>query len=377
MKIEENVLKKLSTRFNSVDRFFIQQTAAIIVCGLIFAFSSSTYESYRITNSFWSLGLKQLTTMSVGLIFLLLTWFTNYKTFFKYSNALAFTSLGLMVITVFTGLGKTIGGSQRWLDLGPIQFQPAELAKLAVIILISKQLSLHKWSDKNSYFYIFISFLLIATVFKQPDLGTTLILLFLIAELLFLYEWPLWLLSIISIFAGVVCYVKVLHTPYQLDRLKFWLSPHLDPLGKGYNLIQANYALGFGGLFGTGLGHSIQKQGNLPVPHSDFIFAIIAEEVGFIGVAAILLLYFGWVIRGLYLMSNIKDSFGRILGTGIILLICTQACINISVAIGLFPITGVTLPFFSCGGTSLLITLAMIGILFNIQTINSKNSTNK
>lgn len=374
MKNEEKSLNSWLTIIKSTDYFIIQLTMALVLLGIIFSFSSSAYESYRLTKSFWTLGLKQLSALSMGLLLLVLFWQLNYKVWFKLTWPLACFSLILMLITVFSNIGKASGGSQRWIDFGFFQFQPAEIAKLAVILLLAKFLTKYKWNEFKSYYYFLFLLVLILTVLKQPDLGSATILVILVLQSLFIFGWPIIILIFISLSGALLGYLKIFSTPYQLDRIKFWLHPYLEPQGRGYNLIQAKYAFGFGGISGVGLGNSLQKQGNLPVPHSDFIFAIIAEEIGLLGITAILLIYSMWIIRGLYIVNLVQEKYGRILGTLIIFLISTQAIINISVAVGLLPITGVTLPFFSCGGTSLIITLTMCGILLNIMS-TSKQKT--
>ena len=276
-----------------------------------------------------------------------------------------------MILTVFTNIGKTSGGAQRWIDIGHFQFQPAEIAKFSVLLLMTRQLTVYKWFEKKSYYYIVFALAIILIILKQPDLGSAALLVLLGLQLFFLFEWPLWLLGSFIAIASYGAFLKIQTTPYQLDRIKFWLDPFLEPQGRGYNLIQAKYALGLGSIFGSGIGSSIQKQGYLPVSHSDFIFAVIGEEIGFIGVSVIIILFLTWILRGLHLINKTQDKYGKILGTGIILLIGTQAVINITVATGLMPVTGITLPFFSCGGTSLIVTLAMCGILFNVISTNN------
>ena len=371
MKKEENFLKNWFQSFKLIDSFFIQLTLALITLGLIFAFLSSTYESNRMTNNFWSLGLKQIGAFITGSILFFFLQKVNYKFWYKSTWLFAIIAFILMLITVFSPLGKASGGSQRWLNLGLIQFQPAEIAKFAVVLLITRFLTKYNWNEIKSWYYFFFIFILIGIVLKQPDLGSASILILLLVEMLFLFGWPIWLLSLAIFVIGIIGYIKISLTPYQMERISFWMHPELDPQGKGYNLIQARYALAFGGVFGAGIGNSIQKQGHLPIPHSDFIFAVISEEIGFIGVAAILILYITWILRGIYLANKVDNKYGRILGTAIILIIATQASINICVAVGLMPVTGVTLPFFSCGGTSLITTLCMCGILYNIL-LNTK-----
>lgn len=371
MKKEENPLKNWLANFKGTDHFFIQLTLALTIIGLIFAVTSSTHESYRLTDNFWALGLKQIIALFIGVILLFIFWSTDYKFWHKATWPLAFISLVIMLLTVFTGLGKITGGAKRWIDIGFFQFQPAEIAKFSAILLLASFLTKYKWSDfKSSYYYLAFYFLLTLIILRQPDLGSSSILVLLFVEMLFLFEWPIWILAPSITAVLLAAYIKICHTPYQLERITYWLDPSRDPQGKGYNLIQAKYAFAFGGLWGVGLGNSIQKEGYLPVAHADFIFAIIAEEIGFLGTTAILILYSTWIIRGFYLVNKVKDKYGVILGTAIIFLISTQAVLNIAVAIGLLPVTGVTLPFFSCGGTSLIVTLAMCGILFNIVSNN-------
>ena len=367
MRKEEGFLKRLSTNFKSVDVFFIQLTLSLIITGLIFAFSSSTFLSYKSTGNFWSLGIKQVIATCIGFILMIILSKTDYKLLIKHTFTIAFIILIIMLITQFSPLGKASGGSKRWIDILGFQFQPAETTKLAVLLLVSKLLIQYKWNNlKPVCSHLLLVVALIFLVLKQPDLGSASILFFVTMELLFVFGWPLWLLSL-SIPAALIAVIsKIKGTQYQMERITYWLKPELDPQGKGFNIIQAKYAFGLGNIFGTGLGNSIQKNGALPVAHSDFIFAVVGEEVGFLGVTAILFLFITWILRGLFLVNKIENNYGKILASGIIFTITTQMLINISVAVGLMPVTGVTLPFFSCGGTSIIVTLAMIGILFNI-----------
>lgn len=373
MRREEEFLKSLLTNFRNIDVFFLQLTFTLIITGIIFAFSSSVYESYRLTNSFWTMGLKQFAALVIGLVTMVLFSKVNYKFWFKSTTAISVIMLVVMIITVFSGIGKASGGSQRWIDIGGFQFQPAEIAKFSVILLLSNFLARYKWTEFKKYFhYLLLITLLIFIILKQPDLGSASILVLVTLEMLFVFGYPVWILFLVIPLTGLAGYLKLKSIPYQAERITYWINPYLDPQGKGYNLIQSRYAFGFGGLFGAGLGNSVQKNGHLPIPHSDFIFAVIGEETGCLGVTAILVLYLSWILRGIFLINKVQNKYGRILGTAIIFLISTQAVINISVTVGLMPVTGVTLPLFSCGGTSLIVTLAMIGIFFNILSLEKE-----
>ncbi len=374
MKNEERFLKNLLTNFKDVDNFFLQLTFTLIITGVIFAFSSSVYESYRLTNSFWTMGLKQTAALLIGLCAMVLFSKVNYKFWFKSTTVISVTMLIIMIITVFSGIGKASGGSQRWIDIGGFQFQPAEIAKFSVILLLTKSLTKYKWNEfKQIAPYILLVVLLIAIILKQPDLGSATLLVFVTLEMIFTFGCPIWILIPIIPLTGLIGYIKLKSTHYQAERITYWINPYLDPQGKGYNIIQSKYAFGFGGLFGAGLGNSVQKNGHLPIPHSDFIFAVMGEEIGYLGLTGILILYLSWILRGFFLVNKVQNKYGRTLGTAIILLISTQAVINISVAVGLIPVTGVTLPLFSCGGTSLITTLSMLGIFFNILSSDSRH----
>lgn len=368
MKKEENYLRNWLTRFRNTDQFLLQVTLALIIIGLIFAFSSSAFESYKLTKYFWTLGCKQFIALIFGLVFLIFFWILDYKFWYKSTWLLAWSMLIIMLITIYSGAGKEMGGAKRWLDIGLLQLQPAEITKFAIILLLSKFLTKHHWNEFKSYYYLIFSILLIFVVYKQPDLGSASILFLVVMQMLFVFGWPIWFLILLCSISGYASIQKIAETKYQLARIISWINPSGDPQGAGYNLIQAKYAIGFGSLFGVGLGNSIQKHGYLPVAHADFIFAVIAEEIGLFGVTAILLLYITWILRALHLVNKVKNKYGRILGSGIIFIISTQAVVNILVAVGLLPVTGVTLPFFSCGGTSLFVTLAMCGVLFNITS---------
>ena len=376
MRKEEELLKNLLINFRKIDIFFLQLTFTLIIIGIIFAFSSSVYESHRLTNSFWTMGLKQSVALVLGLCAMILFSKVYYKSWFKFTILLSVTMLIIMIITVFSGIGKASGGSQRWIDIGGFQFQPAEIAKFSVILLVSRFLAKYRWNDFKQYFpYLILIASLILTILIQPDLGSASILILVTLEMLFVFGWPAWMLFSGIPIAGLIGYLKLKSTPYQAARITYWINPYLDPQGKGYNLIQSRYAFGFGGLFGAGLGSSVQKNGHLPIPHSDFIFAVMGEEIGYVGLTAILILYLTWILRGIVLVNKVQNKYGRILGAAIMFLISTQAVINISVAVGLMPVTGVTLPLFSCGGTSLITTLAMIGILFNILSAEENSET--
>lgn len=288
----------------------------------------------------------------------------NYKALNKLSLPIAWIIIGLLIGVHF--FGTTVNGAQRWLTLGPIQFQPSEAAKLSVILLLASAFSkdINLFNTKLYKYYIPI-LIMVGLIFKQPNLSMVLILL---ASSMFMYFAAGGSIKLImsAIGMGIFGLSFVFHS-YQKQRIETWLHPEADPYGAGYNIIQSMLAFVAGGFFGEGYGNSRQKLGWLPEGHTDFIYAVFAEEFGFIGCLLIIGLFLAFLQRGLLISAKCEDIFGKLLAAGITVSICLQAFINISVASSMLPATGVPMPFISYGGTSLFITMCMIGVLLNIS----------
>lgn len=306
--------------------------------------------------------------MGIALIFLLST--LNYQIFGSWAYLIYFlTNTALLFVLFF---GTEIRGTRGWFDLGFFQLQPSEFAKVSLLIILAKYFS--SISGKPSRFqYLVVSgvLTLIPTmlVLLQPDLGTALILIFLwLAMLLVSGIKKEYVLTLIL--AGVVLFWgawSFAFAPYQKERILTFINPERDPLGSGYHMIQSKIAIGSGGIFGRGLGHGPQSQLKfLPDEHTDFIFAVVAEELGFLGAALLLALLGFLLFRILKIARGLRDEFGLVFSLGAIFLFLIQIFINIGMNLGILPVTGVPLPLVSYGGSALLVTLIILGILENM-----------
>jgi cell division protein FtsW len=340
-------------------------TLALCVFGLVILFSASAHYGAELNDSKVYFVSRQAVWMGIGFVFMwVLAWFKEAR--LKQGVwVFAWLTLGLLVLTQL--VGDTANGSERWLSIGPIRFQTSELAKPAVALLLA-----WAWSDQSHRrlerltMAALMCLGIIALIFKQPNLSITLLLSSAVLGVSFMAGLPSWLYVGGLPFAFWMLFEKIRQTPYQWRRIEGWLNPWNDPQDVGYNIIQSFYAIASGGLVGTGYGNSVQKLFYLPFQHTDFIFAIICDELGFLG-AVVTLSFYGWLaLRGFNISRNADTPFKQLLAFALTWMLVVQAAINISVATGLFPVTGVTLPLISYGGTSVVVSLAMIGLLFSL-----------
>jgi cell division protein FtsW len=291
----------------------------------------------------------------------------DYRKLRKWAWPAAIASLFLLALTLVPGLSVTTMGSSRWLAIGPLQFQPSEFCKISCIILMASGLSKYFWWHRQILLRILLVMVTVALIAKQPDLGTSLMVLGALFALLYTSGTNSLLLLGSMVIGSAVIWHKILNTPYQYARIQSWLNPYNSPQKEGWNIIQSLLAIGSGGWTGAGFGRSLQKLYYLPVQHADFIFAVIAEEFGFLGCLVLISLF---ALLGYYGFRTALESrtlFGRFLAIGITSSITLQAVINIMVTTSVLPVTGITLPFISYGGSSLVITLGMVGILLSIS----------
>ena len=301
----------------------------------------------------------------------------RFLTNYDYKNLIIWT-LPLMIIVVvllalvnYTPLGVTVNEAKRWINIGFFQFQPSEFAKPAVVMLLSSAFYKNcKIFDNNKMIYFVPILIMVFMVFKQPNLSMV-ILLLLTSLVMYLSAGGPLKVFVIGAAAGAFGLLTAgathLIKPYQMSRITTWLNPEADPLGAGYNVIQSLVAFATGGFWGVGYGSSKQKLAWLPEAHTDFIFAVIGEELGFIGCLLVIGLFWTFIHRGFLIASRCPDLYGKLLAVGITFSIGFQAFLNMSVASSFLPATGVPLPFISYGGSSLMVSMWMVGILLNIS----------
>lgn len=353
------------------DKTLILVVVFLVIIGFLAIFSATAPKCMREGTFLASFLMKQFLYAVVGFFAMGLFAKFDYKKLEKYNKPFLWVVAILLLILQFTPLGVTINGAKRWINLGILQLQPSELAKPLFCMLLASNfkekvdlLNMNNWTST----FIPILFLL-AIIYKQPNLSMVLILLFTSFCLYIAARGSLKLVAVLGGvgFTGILLYLPKLLQGYQMDRINIWLNPGSDALGKGYNIIQSLIAFASGGIFGTGYGGSIQKLAYLPECHTDFIFAIIGEEFGYLGCLFIIGLFTVLVYRGLRIAKRCPDMYGKLLAIGITIIFGFQAFLNMSVASSFFPVTGVTLPFISYGGTSIIVSLAMVGILLNIS----------
>ncbi|SPP30918.1 Rod shape-determining protein RodA [Arsenophonus endosymbiont of Aleurodicus floccissimus] len=279
----------------------------------------------------------------------------------------------LMLLIFVDAFGQISKGAQRWLDLGFVRFQPSEIAKIVVPLMVARFVNrdLCPPTLKNTLLALILIFLPTLLVAAQPDLGTSILVAASGLFVLFLagINWKL-----IAIAAtGIACFIPILWFflmhDYQRDRVMMLLDPEIDPLGAGYHIIQSKIAIGSGGLFGKGWLHGTQSQLEfLPERHTDFIFAVLAEELGLIGVVILLILYLLLIMRGLIIAANAQNTFGRVMVGGLMLILFVYIFVNIGMVSGILPVVGVPLPLVSYGGSALIVLMAGFGIIMSIHT---------
>lgn len=351
------------------DFLIIFSTLAILSIGILMVYSASAIISFHKFGDYFFYVKRQLLFAGLGIMIMFGIMNVDYWVWRKWAKAGLIICFVLLVLVLF--IGDVRNGSKSWIGFGAFSIQPSEFIKIWMIIFLAKYLSENQKKivsfTRGMVPSLSLVFLAFGLIMLQPDLGTgtvmvgTSIVMIYIAGARMLHLSGLAMLGVLG-FAGLVA-----AAPYRIARITSFLDPWQDPLGSGFQIIQSLYAIGPGGLLGLGLGMSRQKFYYLPEPQTDFIFAILAEELGFIGGVTILLLFTLLLWRGMRVAITAPDLFGSLLAAGIVGMIAIQVVINIGVVTGMFPVTGITLPFLSYGGSSLTLMLVAIGILLNIS----------
>ncbi len=332
--------------------------------------ASAIWAEYKFDDSFF-FAKRQMLFAVVGIIAMFFIMNIEYWTWRNWSKVILIVCFVLLVLVLIPGIGNVRNGSRSWIGIGAFSVQPSEFMKLAMIAFLSKFLSEKQKQITSFKEGLLPSLGLVFTAFGlimlQPDFGTGMVMVGTCIVMIFIAGAKIKhfvFLGLLGV-AGIVGLIA--SAPYRMKRITSFMDPWQDPLGSGFQMIQSLYAIGPGGLFGLGLGESRQKFFYLPEPQTDFIFAIIAEELGFIGGSFVLILFSLLLWRGVRVALGAPDLYGSLLATGIIAMIAIQVMINIGVVTGLMPVTGITLPFLSYGGSSLTLMLMAVGVLLNIS----------
>ena len=356
-----------------VDKTFLFLLLGILTFGLIMLTSASSPVGYeRFGDSYYFLKHQLFSGVIPGLIAMAALAFVPYHRYRKYAFPMLLISVGLLGLVFIPGIGRDYGTfANSWVSVGGFSFQPAEIVKLTFLFYLAAWMEKRsgRLKDFNDGLVPFLAILgLIAfLMILQPDLGTLSVIISMAFFVYFVAGGPLTFIFGLGAMASVAFWVLIKTSPYRADRLMTFLHPELDPQGVGYQINQALLAVGSGGFFGRGYGHSLQKFQYLPEVAGDSVFAVMSEELGFIFTVAFLAVFVFWIFRGLKIAEHAKDDFGKYLVVGIMGWIGIQALFNIGSMVGILPITGVPLPFVSYGGTALAVSLAAMGVVLSVS----------
>lgn len=346
-----------------IDRLLLLAVLLLVGFGVAMVFDASVADATRTFNDKFFFVKRQMVWVGLGLVSMVVASFINYKFWEKASIPFLGITILLLVIVLIPGIGVSALGASRRIGIGSWGIQPAEIAKLSLVTFLSaslvRKISLIRFLAPVAI----VTFLIII----EPDLGTTTIVAASAFAVFFASGAPYLQIGLLGGFGFLATLILAFSSSYRRERLVTYLNPHFDPINSSYHIRQILIALGSGGFWGLGIGQSRQKYLYLPEPATDSIFAIIAEELGFVGATMLILVFLFVVLRGFKIALSVQDMFGRLLSVGIISWFAIQVLINLSAMVALLPLTGIPLPLVSYGGSSLLVTLTAMGILLNIS----------
>jgi cell division protein FtsW len=358
------------------DRALLLAVGTLAAFGLVMVFSASEVQGWLWFHNAAYYFERQLIWLALGVALLWASAHVDYHRLRRLALPLAIAALALLIVVLLPHVGVEVNGARRWLRLGPMQMQPAELAKVAAIVFMALWLERHRERlgslEDGVLPYLALLGLITLLVILERDLGTTLIIAAILLSQFLVAGGRKRHVLLLALIVGLCVYLFIRMEPYRLHRIVAFFDPWADPLNTGFQAVQSVLALGSGGVFGVGLGQSIQKYQWLPFAHTDFIFAIVGEETGLIGTSAVLGLFGLFAYRGYRIALKAPDAFGSLLACGVTTWIAFQALVNIAAVTVTLPTTGVPLPFISYGGSSLAITLLAVGILINVSTQTEK-----
>ncbi len=370
----------MATLTKTIHPFFSEKSILFPVIllagiGIVMVYSASSSISMETHNNLFFYMKKQAFFLGISLCVMFVTASFPYRLYRSFSYVILFAAIALLVAVLVPGLNVKAGGAHRWLNFGGLTFQPAEFAKLALILFLGYSLS--KKQDMIRIFSVgfvphaFIFGIFACLIIIQPDFGTIVVMGMITWGMMFIAGVRIWhLIAPLPLLVPMI-YFLVVKVEYRLERILSFVNPWDDPYNTGYQITHSLKAFGSGGLFGKGIGLGMQKMHYLPEPHTDFIFSIIGEELGLVGVIVVLSLYLILLLKGINIAKTSESIFGAITAAGLTIYIGVQVIINTGVALGVLPTKGLTLPFISYGGTSLVINMAAMGILMNIGASRS------
>lgn len=365
-------------RAGKVDFSFLIIVLMLVIYGLIMVFSASSASAHHYQGDTLYFIKRQLIWAVLGVIAMIVISNIPYKVVKKL--AFPIFAVSVVCLALVPIIGKEINGAKRWLGFGSLGFQPSELAKFAMIIFLSKLLADNRFdlnNVKGFWTYLCIIGGIALIILIEPHLSGAMVVALTSVVILYMAGAKgKHLGTLLPMGAGALA-VAIIIEPYRMKRFTTFLNPFADTLGDGWQVVQSLYAIGSGGLFGLGLGQSRQKFLYIPEPHNDFIFSIICEELGFVGAVFTILLFVMLIWRGIRISILAPDKFSSLLSGGIMSLVAIQVLMNIAVVTSSMPATGVPLPFFSYGGTSLLFMLASMGVMLNISRYSARNTNRK
>ncbi|EHQ91545.1 stage V sporulation protein E [Desulfosporosinus youngiae] len=358
-------------KFHRPDLVLLGAIMALLGIGFVMVYSSSAVRGYIQYDDPYHYLKMEILWVTMGLVAMFISMVIDLRWLRKYAKPALILAIVLLIAVKIPGIGRRVNGADRWIGLGPLSIQPSEVIKLSMVLMMSHLLALnpHKIESfrKGVLPILGLMGVIAGLIMLQPDLGTTLVIA---ATTFFMLIAAGARASHILALGGAglgLVVAAIAAAPYRMKRIFAFLDPWADPLGNGYQTIQSLLALGPGGLFGLGLGQSRQKFLYLPENHTDFIFAMVGEELGFIGASLVVLTFFLFAWRGFRVAMRAPDAYTGFLAVGLTAMVSVQAMINMGVVSGVLPVTGITLPFISYGGTSLVFTMIGVGVLLNIS----------
>lgn len=365
----------LQLRGGTVDSSFLVLVLVILTCGLVMMFSASYAYAYYYFNDSFHFITRQLFFAVVGVVGMFFISFVDYHILHRFAAPLLGAALVLLVVVLFM---PEINYVHRWIDLGFTTFQPSEIAKFAVVVMFAHLISIN-YARMKTFKYGILPFAAVLGVIAvllmmEPHLSATLLICMIGAVMMFVggsnLKWFM-VVGVVGLAALALAATNKDIIAYATNRFSYWLDPFSDPQGLGYQTLQSLYAIASGGLLGLGIGQSRQKYLYLPEPQNDFVFAVVCEELGFVGAVFIIILFALLIWRGFAIAAKARDRFGSMLAVGLTTQVGLQAILNIAVVTNTIPNTGISMPFFSYGGTALLMLLAQMGVILSVSRQSS------